>query len=63
MMTSLPSVIESYTNNTNRDHLDYWLSIGCAMAIGASREKNSSEEPSYRRLGSWTVLNSKTSNV
>ena len=31
------------------------------MAIGASI--TSSEEPSYPPLGSWTVLNSKTSNV
>ena len=38
-------MIKSYTDNTNRDQLDYRLSVDCAMAIGESI--TSSEEPSY----------------
>ena len=33
---SPPQVIRSYTDNTNRDQLDYRLSVDCAIAIGAS---------------------------
>ena len=33
---SPPPVIRSYTDNTNRDLLDYRLSVDCAVAIGAS---------------------------
>ena len=58
---SPPPIIESYTDNTNHDQLDYRLSVDCAMPIGASI--TSSEEPSYPPLGSWTLFNSKTSNV
>ena len=58
---SPPPITESYTDNTNRDQLDYRLSADCAMAIGASI--TSLEEPSYPPLGSWTVFKSKTSNA
>ena len=54
---SPPPVIRSYTENTNRDPLDYRLSIDCAMAIGAS--VTSLEDPSYPPLDSWTVFKSK----
>ena len=62
-MTSPPPVIGSYADNANHDQLDYKLrlSVDCAMAIGASI--TSLKEPSYPPLDSWTVFNSKTSNV
>ena len=47
---SPPPVIGSYTDNTNRDLLEYRLSADCAMAIGASI--TSLEEPSYPPLDS-----------
>ena len=58
---SPPPVIGSYTDNTNRNLLDYRLSADCAMAIGASI--SSLEEPSYPPLDSWTVFKSNTSYV
>ena len=58
---SPPSIIGSYTDNSNHGQLDYRLNVNCAIVIGASI--TSLEEPSYRPLGSWTVFNSKTSNV
>ena len=57
---SRPPIIRSYTDNTNRDHIDYRLSVDCAMVIGASI--TSAEKPSYPLLGSWKVFKSKTSN-
>ena len=51
----------SYTDNSNHGQLDYRLNVNCVIVIGASI--TSSEEPSYPPLGSWTVFNSKTSNV
>ena len=59
--SSPPPIIGSDIGNTNRDQLDYRLSVDCAMAIGTSI--TSLEEPSCPRLGSWTVFISKTSNV
>ena len=58
---SLPPVIGSYTDNTNRNLLDYRLSVDCAMAIGASI--TSLEEPSRPPLDSWTVFKSNTSYI
>ena len=58
---SPPPVKGSYTDNTNHDQLGYILRFDCVMAIGASI--TSFEETSYPLLGSWTVFNSKTSNV
>ena len=58
---SPPPVIGSYTDNTNRDLLDYRLSADWAMVIGASI--TSLEDPSYPPLDSWTVFKSKLSNV
>ena len=59
--TSPPPIIGSYTHNSNHGQLDYRLNVNCVIVIGASI--TSSEEPSYPPLGSWTVFNSKTSNV
>ena len=42
---SPPPITGSYTDNTNRDQLDYRLSVNCAMAVRVSI--TSSEEPSY----------------
>ena len=58
---SPPPVIGSYTDNTNRNLLDYRLSVDCTMAIGASI--TSLEEPSCPALDSWTVFKSNTSYV
>ena len=58
---SSPPIIGSYTDNTNHNQLDYRLSVDYPMAIGAII--TSLEEPTYPPLGSWTVFNSKTSNV
>ena len=58
---SPPPVTGSYTDNTNRNLLDYRLSVDWAMAIGASI--TSLEEPSCPPLDSWTVFKSNTSYV
>ena len=58
---SPPLIMGSYTYNTNCAHLDYRISFGFAMTVGASI--TSSEESSYPPLGSWTVFNSKISNL
>ena len=42
---SPPPVIGSYTDKTNRDQLDYRLSVDCTMVIGANI--TNSEGPSY----------------
>ena len=58
---SPPPVIGSYTDNTNRNLLDYRLSVDCTMAIGASI--TSLEETSCPPLDSWAVFKSNTSYV
>lgn len=59
--TSLPPVIESYTDNANCDQLDYRLKGDCAMTITASI--TNLEESSYPLLWSYVAFYCKTSNV
>ena len=58
---SPPLVTRNYTDNTNRNQLDYRLNVDYAKIIGISI--TSLEELFYPPLDSRTAFNSKTSNV